>query len=55
VIIGAPSGRLRLYAKDIDLIATGTDTKTGYVNVIANQGIELDSGSSINIQFKSKY
>jgi hypothetical protein len=52
VIIGAPSGRLRLYAKDIDLIATGTDTKTGYVNVVANQGIELDSGSSINIQSK---
>jgi len=53
IIIGAPSGRIRMYAKDIDLIATGTDTKTGYVNVIANQGVELDAGSSINIQSKT--
>jgi hypothetical protein len=53
IIIGAPSGRIRMYAKDIDLIATGTDTKTGYVNIIANQGVELDAGSSINIQSKT--
>lgn len=53
VVIGAPSGRLRLYAKDIDLIATGTDNKTGYVNIVTNQGIELQAGSSINMQSKA--
>jgi hypothetical protein len=53
IIIGAPSGRIRLYAKDIDLIASGTDTKTGYVNLIANQGVEIDAGSSINVQSKT--
>lgn len=53
IIIGAPSGRIRMFAKDIDLIASGTDNTTGYVNIITNQGIELNAGSNINIQAKA--
>jgi hypothetical protein len=53
IIIGAPSGRIRLFAKDIELIASGTSNNTGYVNILSNQGIELDAGSSVNIQAKS--
>lgn len=52
IIIGAPNGRVRIYAKNIDLIAQGSDTKTGYVNVVANQGIELSADNSINAQSK---
>jgi hypothetical protein len=52
VVIGAPNGRVRIFAKDIDLIASGSDTKTGYVNVVANQNIELSADSAINAQAK---
>ncbi len=53
VIIGAPSGRIRMFAKDIDLIASGTDNKTGYVNIYTNQNIELNAGADINVQSKA--
>lgn len=52
IIIGAPNGRVRIYAKDIDLIAQGSNNQTGYVNVVANQGIELSADNSINAQSK---
>ena len=39
IVLHAPHGRIRIVAKDIDLVSTGDGTKTGYVNVSANGGM----------------
>jgi hypothetical protein len=50
IVIGAPNGRIRIFAKDIELISTGTSNSTGFIQMIANGGVEINSRSNINIQ-----
>ena len=35
VVIGAPSGRVRIYGKTVDIVASGSDSKTGNVNIVS--------------------
>jgi hypothetical protein len=50
MIIGAPNGRIRIFAKDIELTSTGSSNSTGFIQMNANGGIEINSRSNINIQ-----
>lgn len=43
LILHAPSGRIRLIAKDIDIESTGNGTDTGWVNIRSNAAIDLSS------------
>ena len=53
MLIGAPGGRIRIFAKDIELIATGNSNTTGFVQVLANGGIEVKSKTNVNIEASS--
>ena len=53
IIIGAPRGRIRLYARDIDIMADGFDTKTGWVNILGSSKIELEAGEQIILDAKT--
>jgi len=35
VVIGAPSGRVRIYGKTVDIVASGSSSKTGNVNIVS--------------------
>lgn len=41
ILISAPLGRIRLEAKSIDMIASGSGNKTGYVNIDANEKVTI--------------
>ena len=41
LILFAPRGRIRIVAKDIDLIAEGNGDKTGFVNIHSNAVIDI--------------
>ena len=49
IVLSAPNGRIRIMARDIDLIANGNGTTTGYVNVRANSTIDQEA-PTINTQ-----
>lgn len=49
MIIGAPNGRIRIFAKDIELISTGDSNETGFVQISANGGIDISSRTNVNI------
>lgn len=49
LILHAPSGRIRLIAKDIDLYASGNGTSTGWINMNANATIDIDA-PNVNMQ-----
>jgi len=49
IVLSAPNGRVRIMARDIDLIAKGNGSTTGYVNVRANSTIDSDA-PTINMQ-----
>lgn len=49
IILSAPNGRIRIVARDIDLIANGNGTDTGFVNVRANSAIDQDA-PTVNTQ-----
>lgn len=51
IVLKAPNGRIRLQALDIDILATGPNTKRGVVDIKANQAIQLDANK---IDFKAK-
>lgn len=53
MIIGAPNGRIRIFAKDIELIATGTSNTTGFIQLAANGGIDIESKTNVNLQASS--
>lgn len=52
IILKATNGRIRLQALDIDLIATGPDSKRGVIDIRSNQAINLDS-NKIDIKAKT--
>jgi len=43
IILSAPNGRIRIMARDIDLIASGNGTNTGFVNMRANSAIDAEA------------
>lgn len=43
IIIGAPNGRIRMFAESIDFIASGPDNQTGYINILSNTAVEIAS------------
>lgn len=43
LILHAPSGRIRLIARDINLEAIGNGTDTGWINLKSNAAIDLDA------------
>lgn len=52
LLIGAPKGRIRIWAKDIDFIASGDSTSTGNISLNSTSNINLDS-NQVNITGKS--
>ena len=44
IILYAPRGRVRIMAQDIDLIANGNGSTTGFVNINSNSTIDMASG-----------
>ena len=51
IIIGAPKGRIRIFAQSIDLISTGDGKETGWVNILANTEFNARAG---NIKMSSE-
>lgn len=43
VVIGSPSGRVRIFGETVDIIAKGNSNKTGNVNIVGTQKIKLDA------------
>ena len=48
IVIGAPRGRLRIFAENIDILANGNGDDTGVVNVEGNAAVNLD-GNNIKL------
>ena len=44
IILFAPRGRIRILARDIDLISTGNGADTGFVNIHSNSAIDMRTG-----------
>ena len=44
IILFAPRGRIRIMARDIDLISEGNGTTTGFVNIHSNSSIDMRTG-----------
>ena len=44
IILYAPRGRIRIMARDIDLISEGNGTTTGFVNIHSNSAIDMRTG-----------
>lgn len=53
IIIGAPAGRIRIFAKDIELISTGDSNTTGFIQLAANGGIRVNSRTNVDIEASS--
>jgi hypothetical protein len=51
IILSAPKGRIRIMARDIDLIASGNGTDTGFVNLRANSAID---GEAPTVQMQAE-
>ena len=43
LILFAPRGRIRIVARDIDLIAEGNGDTTGFINIHSNAAIDMDT------------
>ena len=46
MVIGAPNGRIRIFAQDIDLLANGNGTNTGWINIESNAKVNIHGGST---------
>lgn len=59
VIIGAPNGRIRIYAQNIELIASGADGKNGVIQLDANEKVivkapQIDINSKVSTKIFSE-
>ena len=52
IVLKAPNGRIRLSAKDIELVSTGDTGENGNIRLKANEKIILDAGQIIDIHAK---
>ena len=55
IVIGAPKGRIRIFAQSIDLISTGDGDETGWVNILANKEINASAGGEIKMEAGSAF
>lgn len=53
VVINAPNGRIKLIAKNIDLVASGVDNKNGIITIDANEAISCFT-KNFTVESKSK-
>ena len=49
IMIGAPTGRVRIWARDIDLIASGGSNDRGFVNIQGSSKDDVRAGKEINL------
>ena len=49
LVLFAPRGRIRIVAQDIDLIAEGNGSTTGFINIHSNAAIDMDT-SEVRMQ-----
>lgn len=42
IVIGAPSGRVRIFGQTVDIVAQGYDSKTGNVNIACTNNVFID-------------
>jgi hypothetical protein len=59
VIIGAPNGRIKIYAQNIELIASGADGKNGNIIIDANEKVivkapQIDINSKVSTKIFSE-
>jgi len=52
IVLYAPHGRIRIMAKDIDLIAQGPSGTRGSISIDANEKVIITAGQSIEISSK---
>ena len=52
IILSAPNGKIKLCAKDIELVSTGDSGESGNIRLKANEKIMLDAGQIIDIHAK---
>ncbi len=52
IILKAPNGRIRLSAKDIELVSSGDTGETGNIRLKANEKIVLNAGQIVDIHAK---
>ncbi len=52
IILQADHGRIKLIAKDIELVSSGDDGTSGNIRLTANEKIVLDAGQMIDIHSK---
>lgn len=52
IVLYAPHGRIRLMAKDIDIIASGPNNTRGSISIDANEKVIITAGQSIEINSK---
>lgn len=52
IILQADRGRIKLIAKDIELVASGSSGTNGNIQLTANEKINLDAGQIVNIRSK---
>jgi hypothetical protein len=43
MILGAPNGRIRIFAQDIDILAAGNGRDTGWINIESNATVNVNS------------
>ena len=49
LILFAPRGRIRIMARDIDLIAEGNGWETGFVNIHSNLMLDINTSFEVRI------
>ena len=59
IIIGAPSGRIRIFAQNIELIAQGSDGKNGVIQIDGNEKViikapQIDINSKVSTKIFSE-
>lgn len=52
IVIGSPNGRVRIFGETVDIIAKGGGNKTGNVNIVGTNKVNID-GKRVDVKGKS--
>jgi len=55
ICLTAPNGRIRLSAKDIDIMANGEDDSRGHIKIEANQDVKIKADGSFDVKAEVGY
>lgn len=55
IVLSAPNGRIRLSAKDIDIMANGEDDSRGHIKIEANQDVKIKADGAFDVDAKVGY